>query len=185
MTDQKSRPAAPAVELEFRQPDVALIRLRGEHDVATKQDLAEAFATASAQQNVVVDLSDCTFIDSTVIAAFFRARETLAQRGGRLELVIPLGAATVQRVARITALDKILPIHDTQHAALAGFQQLQEHSVTIRDLRARFGDPEAFRAECSCGWLGEVRTDQRTAGRTARRDGAVHVDEERLVPTRG
>lgn len=28
------------------------------------------------------------------------------------------------------------------------------HTIQIRDLRRRFGDPEAFAAECSCGWRG-------------------------------
>jgi anti-sigma B factor antagonist len=177
-------PTAPAVEVEFRPPGIALVKLRGEHDIASKQHLTEALATASAQLNVLVDLSECTFMDSTVIATFFCACEMLKQRGGRLELVIPQAATTVQNVAKLTALDKILPIHETQRAAVASFQP-REHAITIRDLRVRFGDSEAFRAECSCGWQGETQDDSRMAGRYARRDGALHVDEEHLAPTRG
>jgi anti-sigma B factor antagonist len=184
MEHRKAPPTAPAVEIEYRRPGIALIKLRGEHDFANRQDLIEALATASAKPNVLVDLSECTFMDSTVIAAFFRAREILRRRGGRLELVIPQAATTIQRVARVTTLDKILPIHETQRAAVASIEP-REHSITIRDLRARFGDPEAFRAECSCGWQGEMQDDARMAGRQARRDGVIHVDEERVEPTRG
>jgi anti-sigma B factor antagonist len=183
MARQDSQPTAPAVEVEFRQPGIALIKLRGEHDLSTKQDLTEALATASGQLNVLVDLSECTFMDSTVIAAFFRAREQLTERGGRLELVIPQAATTIERVAKITALDKILSIHPTQRAAVARFQP-RKHAITIRDLRARFGDSEAFRADCTCGWQGERQGDPHMARRHAGRDGAVHLDEERFAPTR-
>ena len=183
MARQISQPTAPAVEVEFRPPGIALIKLRGEHDLSSRQHLTEALATASAQLDVLVDLSECTFMDSTVVAAFFRAREQLKERGGRLAVVIPQAAATIQRVAKITALDMILPIHETQRTAVASFQP-QEHTITIRDLRARFGDPEAVRAECTCGWQGETQDDSSMAGRHARRDGAVHLDEARFAPTR-
>jgi anti-sigma B factor antagonist len=183
MARQDSQPTAPAVEVEFRQPGTALIKLRGEHDLSNKQGLTEALATASAQRNVLVDLSECTFMDSTVIAAFFRAREQLKERGGRLEVFIPEAATTIERIAKITGLGSILPIHETQHAAVASFQP-REHAITVRDLRARFGDPEAFRAECSCGWQGGTRGDPRMAGRHARRDGAVHIDEQHFARTR-
>ena len=52
------------------------------------------------------------------------------------------------------------------------------HTITIRDLRLRFGAPEAFATSCSCGWRGEERRG-RTAERIAKRDGAIHVDEWR------
>jgi hypothetical protein len=55
---------------------------------------------------------------------------------------------------------------------------LSEHVFRIRDLRRVFGDPEAFAAHCSCGWLGEQRTG-RLADRVARRDGVAHVDAHR------
>ena len=52
------------------------------------------------------------------------------------------------------------------------------HVVRVRDLRARFGEPEAFAAECSCGWKGE-RRDSITAAREARIDGRAHSESER------
>jgi len=52
------------------------------------------------------------------------------------------------------------------------------HVVRVRDLRARFGEPEAYAAECSCGWTGE-RRDSFTAAREARHDGRAHAESER------
>jgi len=36
-------------------------------------------------------------------------------------------------------------------------QRAAAHTIQIRDLRLRFGDLDAFAAECSCGWRGENR----------------------------
>jgi anti-sigma B factor antagonist len=166
------------VEVEFPQASIAVLKLRGEHDLSSKPRLSEALAAASARPNVLVDLSECTFMDSSVIATFVVAHEKLGTRGGRLELIIPPQATTIQRVAEITLLADLLPIHGTQTAAVAGLRTNQ-HSIRIRDLRLRFGDPHAHAAECSCGWSGETRTGHQTARKDAKRDGAIHVDEQR------
>jgi anti-sigma B factor antagonist len=171
--------AVPAVEVEFRPPGIAFVTLHGEHDLSSQQDLIEALAAASAKRDVLVDLSECTFLDSSVIAALFRARQKLNERGGRLELVIPESATTINRVAEVTRLAAILPIHETRSAAIARIHT-GEHSIRIRDLRLKFGDTESYAAECSCGWTGGTHTDWQTGAREARRDGAVHVDEHRL-----
>jgi hypothetical protein len=33
-----------------------------------------------------------------------------------------------------------------------GPQVTTAHAIRVRDLRIRFGDADAFAAECSCGW---------------------------------
>jgi hypothetical protein len=52
------------------------------------------------------------------------------------------------------------------------------HVTKLRDLRRRFGEPEAYAAECSCGWTSESRHGE-TAEREARRDGRRHEQAER------
>jgi anti-anti-sigma factor len=126
-----------AIGTEFCLPGIALITLRGEHDLTSKHTLAEALSTASAQLNVLVDLSECTFIDSTVIATFFRARERLRRRGGRLELLIPQTATNIRRLAKITLLDKILPIHETRSAAITSFQPQETSAGFLTTLDQR------------------------------------------------
>ena len=112
----------PAVEVEFPEPGVACVKLRGEHDLATRQPLTEALASAGAQPHVLVDLSECTFMDSSVVAAFIASHLDLGERGGRLGLVIPPHASAIQRVAQITALADIVPIHETPAAAVESFR---------------------------------------------------------------
>jgi anti-sigma B factor antagonist len=166
------------VEVEFPQSSIAVLKLRGEHDLSSKQHLSEALAEASARSNVLIDLSECTFMDSSVIATFVVAHKRLSGRGGRLGLVIPPEATTIQRIAEITSLVDLLPVHETQTAAVEGLRTNQ-HSIRIRDLRLRFGDPHSYMAECACGWSGETYTLHQTARRDAKREGAIHIDEQR------
>ncbi len=113
------------VALAFPRPGIAVITLIGEHDLGGKQRLGEALASASARPNVLVDLSGCTFMDSSVIGALFSARSRLVERGGRLELVIPPEATIVRRVADLALLHTLVPIHPA-HAE--GFASLQATS---------------------------------------------------------
>jgi anti-anti-sigma factor len=167
--------AAPAVEVDLGLPEVAFVTLHGEHDLSSKQRIAQALAKAGAKRHVFVDLSECTFLDSTVIASFFHARTKLELRDGRLELIIPATAIAVRRAAEVTVLNAILRIHESRDAALTSLRT-GGHAIVVKDLRARFDDVESYAAECSCGWSGQTHTGWRTSAREARRDGAKHVD---------
>jgi anti-anti-sigma factor len=169
--------AAPAVEVAFHRLGVAIVTVRGAHDLGRTQELGDAIAAAGPQLNVLVDLSECTFMDSSVAALLFAAAGDLEELGGTLALIIPPKATPIQRVAKLTGLTEAMPIHATRGAAIASVRH-NEHVINIRDLRLRFGDPEVRSAECSCGWSGEAHTG-RTAERSARREATLHVDRER------
>ena len=169
--------AAPAVEVDLSLPGVAFVALHGEHDLSSKQPLNDALARAGARRDVFVDLSGCTFMDSSVIGMLYRARTRLEFRDRRLELIIPPSATTVRRIADVTVLNAVLRIHESRDDALISLRT-GGHAIQVKDLRARFGDVESYVAECSCGWSGQTHTGWRTAAREARRDGAKHVDEE-------
>lgn len=117
-----NRATPPAIEVEFHPAGVAVVKLRGEHDLRCKQALAEALTGASAQANVLVDLSECTFIDSTIIGVLVLASTKLDHGGGRCEFIIPPEASSVRRVAQIAGLNEILVIHETPNAGIASFQ---------------------------------------------------------------
>ena len=67
---------------------------------------------------MLVDLSECSFIDSTVIGALVRAFQAFGEQGRRLELTIPPGANAIQRVAKVAGLTTFLVIHETRSAGL-------------------------------------------------------------------
>ncbi|MDP9258942.1 MAG: STAS domain-containing protein [Actinomycetota bacterium] len=167
----------PSAELAFHRLGIAIVTMRGSHDASRGQALSEALAGAVPQLNVLVDLSECTSVDASVIATLVAAAGDLEARGGGLALIIPPKAVALQRMAKLAGLAELLPIHPSRGAAIAGVRH-NEHVIHIRDLRQRFGDPEICSAECSCGWSGASHTG-RTAERSARREATLHVDQER------
>ena len=69
----------------------AVVTLGGEHDVASRDAIAEAFGVAATGRDLLVDLSECSFIDSTIIKLLLHTMRSLEDRDGRLELVIDIG----------------------------------------------------------------------------------------------
>jgi anti-anti-sigma factor len=166
-----------AIEVAFHRLGVAIVTVRVALDGSRRQMLGEALAAAEPQLNILVDLSECTSVDASVIAALVAKAEDLRERGGALALIIPPKAVALQREAKLAGLPDVLPIHTTRSAAIASVRH-NEHVILIRDLRQRFGDPEIRSAQCSCGWTGGSHTG-RTAERSARREATLHVDQER------
>ena len=105
---------------------VAVIRVHGEHDVATAPALRAVVQDAIAGATpVVVDLSGATFIDSSVLSVLLsglrRSRE--ADRG--YVLVLPAeDGAPVRRIFEVTGLIPVFAIRpsaaDAATAATAG-----------------------------------------------------------------
>ena len=71
---------------------------------------------------MLVDLSPCTFMDSTVINVLISTAHSVQAAGERLALVIPPEQRRVARVAEMTGLDKLLAVYETREAALAAFR---------------------------------------------------------------
>jgi anti-sigma B factor antagonist len=111
-------PVPGTVALERPAPAVAVVTLRGEHDLTTRAAIDNALTRAGDESHVLVDLSECTFIDSTVIGALVRAFQSFGERGRRLELTIPPDAKAIQRVAKVAGLTTFLAIHETRDAGL-------------------------------------------------------------------
>jgi anti-sigma B factor antagonist len=81
-----------------------VIELIGEHDLATAEELRDAIDSALAQHDgLLVDLTETTFLDSTVINALFRAQRALTARERQLVLQID-GSGIVLRSLEITGL---------------------------------------------------------------------------------
>ena len=113
-----------AVELE---DGVRIIAVRGELDLSTAPDLEAPLedAVASGDSSVLVDLSECEFIDSTGIALIVRAWQRLdrgAEGEGSGQVVICSRNDQVRRVLDITGLELSIPIHATRDEALAALR---------------------------------------------------------------
>ena len=108
---------AGEIETE-RRGDVVVLRLRGEHDIASQSRLGDALADCAWEgTGVVVSLIEAQFIDSSVINVLFRADAHLRDRGKRLVLHVAT-ESVVRRVLDITQLSTMLPTTGSLEEAL-------------------------------------------------------------------
>jgi len=101
-----------------READTVVIRVEGELDMNTaaelEQELAEPLAAADA--TLLIDLSECEFIDSTGIALIVRAWQEL---DGDSRFALCGVGDQVERVLDITGLETAIPSHPNREEALA------------------------------------------------------------------
>jgi anti-sigma B factor antagonist len=106
---------------------VRLIAVRGELDLSSAPDLEPALeeAVAAGDASVLIDLSECEFMDSTGIALIVRAWQRIdgaAGGEGDGRLVICCGNQQVGRVLEITGLEHSISIHANRERALAALR---------------------------------------------------------------
>jgi anti-anti-sigma factor len=109
----QSDPPPQDVEVEVRPARAphyaAIVSLRGEHDLATAPVIRDALSPVFG--DVLVDLSECTFVDSTVIGALIAASQELQREGHTLALVVPPENADVARTLEIVRIGELLQVH--------------------------------------------------------------------------
>ena len=117
-------PLPGTAEAGHHAPGLAFVNVRGEHDLSTAPALLCALAEAAAHSYVLVDLSECSFIDSTALQAIIKTANEVRARDEQLVAVIPPERAQVARIADMTGLAEFLPIHTSRSAALTHLEHL-------------------------------------------------------------
>lgn len=84
----------------------------GELDIATTPELEQALAdaTADAVTEIVLDLRELTFMDSSGLRALAQANTRAGEAG--VELSIWRGPRQIERVLEISGLGELLPLVD-------------------------------------------------------------------------
>ncbi len=120
MSDSSVFPwTAPTVVVHYESGKApafaAVVVLQGEHDLDTCAALEEALEPIFG--NVLLDLSDCRFIDSSVIGVIVSEALALHREGHRLELIVPPANRQVTRVVDLLGLRELLVVHDGEPPA--------------------------------------------------------------------
>jgi anti-sigma B factor antagonist len=112
MSDLGSEVAeAPTLELTVSENDgETILRAAGELDVNTAPELREQLARLANDgvRQIVVDLADVSFVDSTALSVLVSALKRLRQADGDLTLASP--TPSVRRVFEITGLTRLFAI---------------------------------------------------------------------------
>jgi anti-sigma B factor antagonist len=98
--------------------------LHGSLDLATSPSLRAALLDATERDGgqIVVDLSQLEFLDSTGLGALIGAHKRALESDGSVRLVVKEGQ--ILRLLRITGLLEVLAVYCSLDDALAGGQRL-------------------------------------------------------------
>jgi len=106
--------------------DTHVIELGGEIDLYTAPEFKERMVELidGGKKQIVVDLSEATFIDSTTLGVLVGGVKRLRPSGGALALVCT--DQNITKIFEITGLDRVFPIHATRGEALASLGSAAE-----------------------------------------------------------
>ena len=112
----------PAVEFGIATQALGMdgffVSTYGDIDLVTAPELETELLDAahSGARQVVVDLTEATFFDSSGVHALMRAGERLHSTG--LQFAIVCGNHVIKRILEITGVDQIFPVHATIENAI-------------------------------------------------------------------
>ncbi|MFI6585924.1 STAS domain-containing protein [Embleya sp. NPDC050493] len=112
-----------------------IVRLSGDWDgqvmPAVRPHLEGAVAD-TRHPHIVIDLSDVTFMDSSVLGGLVYVLQTMRLRGAVLRLVSGMGAENLARMGKVlivTGLNQILPVYPTLEIALSPLSTLDNPTI--------------------------------------------------------
>lgn len=110
-----------AVQQEMLDDHIGLLAVTGEVDISTSPRFKEALLALieDGVTDIVVDLNDVTFIDSTALGVLVGAVRRLHPLGGRL--VVAAQAHAVMRPVTLTGLDRVFTVVPTREEAREAF----------------------------------------------------------------
>jgi anti-sigma B factor antagonist len=110
-----------AIQRETITAGLRIIVVSGELDLFAAPELKRAISGDDAR-DLIVDLTQTVFIDSSALAVLMLAMKRSQSLGGRL-VVIDAGGS-VARTFQVAGVDQILTIVPSREAALAAFGDL-------------------------------------------------------------
>ena len=111
----------PQFEINSRPgpEDVYVVRVAGEVDMSHEEELRGELrsAVAADSDGIVVDLSECEFIDSSGVRALLLSREAQISDQGTEKLAVVASSEQILRILSVMGIDKVIPIRPTVEEA--------------------------------------------------------------------
>lgn len=106
------------IEVETKD-GFSIVGVKGEVDVFTAPKLREQLIDLvdQGQNQIIVDLEDVDFLDSTGLGVLVAGLKRAKTHDGTLQIVCTKDK--ILKIFRVTGLTKVFPIHDSREAALS------------------------------------------------------------------
>jgi anti-sigma B factor antagonist len=101
--------------------DVYVVRIAGEVDMSHEEELRGELRTAVAAdaKGIVVDLTECEFIDSSGVRALLLSREAQNSEDGSEHLAVAAYSEQILRILSVMGIDRVIPIRPSVEEAAA------------------------------------------------------------------
>jgi len=101
--------------------DVYVVHVTGEVDMSHEEELRGELRTAVAAEakGIVVDLTECEFIDSSGVRALLLSREAQHADDGTEPLAVAASSEQILRILSVMGIDRVIPIRPTVEDAAA------------------------------------------------------------------
>jgi anti-sigma B factor antagonist len=101
--------------------NVHVVRVRGEVDMSHEEELRGELrnAIAAEPRGIVVDLTECEFIDSSGVRALLLSREAQNSDEGSEHLAVAASSEQILRILGVMGIDRVIPIRPTVEEAAA------------------------------------------------------------------
>ena len=95
--------------------EVYVVHVRGEVDMSHEEELRGELrnAIAADSNGVVVDLTECEFIDSSGIRALLLSREAQNSEDGSEGLAVAASSEQILRILSVMGIDRVIPVRPT------------------------------------------------------------------------
>ena len=107
---ERSGPRVRIVDGLGGHDPITVVVVYGEHDHAVRALLGDALA--GIETNVIVDLTWCAFIDSSIVAVLLEQHAALVTEGRWLELVVPGRNREVARAIERLGVGHLVPVRE-------------------------------------------------------------------------
>jgi anti-anti-sigma factor len=115
VVDRINYSTSPLAVIRETLPNAEVLHVFGDADIATASELENSINGIDSSLPLIVDLSECRFIDTTAISVLIRA----FKRIGDLLRIIVAPQSHVERVLKITHLPAIMSVTTSLEESLA------------------------------------------------------------------
>jgi anti-sigma B factor antagonist len=110
------------IDVNSRGQGLAVISMQGRFDAAAAPTFKEQIIEAISQGNVrlALHIAHVSFMDSTGLGALVSTLKAARKASGDISIIAP--SAQVQKLLRLTAMDRVFKIVESEEEALRQFQ---------------------------------------------------------------
>jgi anti-sigma B factor antagonist len=102
--------------LSLRDAGYTVVNFSGELDLSDRDRIVEALRGLMQADAPLVDLSDVTYLDSTVLGALIGLNKAVVARGKRLSVIV--GSERVLKIFSMTKLNQVFDVYESAEAAM-------------------------------------------------------------------